>query len=247
MGRRRGWRGERRWRRVLATAAVAVTVSAGLAGCEPRPHVIVYGDSLVWESTTEIRQWAAARGWDATVRTRFGGAPCSLYDTMRSDRGLRPRAVILSFSGNSSYLAPCVGADVVASYRAQVHEVKRIWTGRGAHVAFASVPRLPQETSERVQEVFRGVAPHLGMPFHDGGKYVSPGRVWTYALPCMPGERCVGRQLNPAVPAGQNIVRANDRVHLCPGPGHGFDPCPVYNSGSWRYARALTEVLDTVR
>lgn len=236
-------------RRLVAAVAVALPLVAGLAACQPaKPIVIVYGDSLAWESSREIRDWAAARGYEALVHTRFGGAPCSLYDQMRQDRARKPRVVVLTFSGNTEYLAPCVGSgDYPESYRRQMQEVKRIWTGTGVPLQWVAVPRVPVWPSEETQDAMRAEAQRLGMGVSDGGKYVSPGRTWTWTQPCMRGEQCVGNRINPAVPAGRNIVRANDRVHFCPGPGHGFDPCSTYSSGSWRFARALTEVLPPVR
>lgn len=234
-----------RVRHVLGTLVVALVLSTGLAGCEARPRVIVYGDSLVWEATSHIRAWAAARGWDVTVRQRFGGAPCSLYDEMRWDRGSKPKEVILSFAGNTQYLEPCVGSDLEASYRAQMREVKRIWSGSGTEVTWAAAPYIPQATAERAQDAMRDESYRQGIKVIDGGKYVTPGRVWKWTLPCMPGEHCNGRQLDPKVPAGHNIVRANDLTHFCPGPPHGFDPCQHYMSGGWRYGRALSEALGT--
>lgn len=232
-------------RRAVAGLLAAVVLAVGLGACQPgKPIVVVYGDSLAWESAREIRDWASARGYQAVVHTRFGGAPCSVYDAMREDRGLRPKVVILTFSGNTDYLAPCVGkGDFVASYRAQMREVKRIWTGTGTRLEWVAVPRVPVWPSEEIQDAMRTEAQALGMGVSDGGRYVSPNRTWAWTQPCMSGERCIGRQLNPAVPAGRNIVRADDRVHFCPGKGHGLDPCSTYSSGSWRFARALTEVL----
>ena len=78
-------------RRGLTAVGLALALVAGAAGCRPaKPLVVVYGDSLVWEAGAEIRQWAAARGYRAEIRQRFGGAPCSLFDEMREDRARRP-------------------------------------------------------------------------------------------------------------------------------------------------------------
>lgn len=238
-------RARSRVRHVLGTLAVALVLSTGLVGCEARPRVIVYGDSLVWESGTYIRQWAAAWGWDATLRFRFGGAPCSLYDEMRWDEVSRPEKVIITFAGNSSYLAPCVGADISASYRAQMREVKRIWAGSGTELVWAAVPFIPQPDSEPAQIAMREESLRQGIRVIDGGKYVTPGRVWRWTLPCMPGEYCNGHQLDSKVTPGHNIVRANDLTHFCPGAGHGLDPCAHYMSGAWRFGRALAEALGS--
>lgn len=246
MGQTGGVIGGSRPRRTLATIVVALTALVGAVGCEPnRPLLIVYGDSLVWESGREIRQWAGARGYDTVTRQRFGGAPCSLYDEMRADRRrLHPEAVILSFAGNTRYLEPCIGVDLTASYREQMREVKRIWTGSGTQVTWAAAPVIPNESSGPAQDAMRGEAYRQGLRVVDGGKYVSPGGVWHWTQPCMAGERCIGHQISASVAPGRNIVRSSDRTHFCPGPPHGFDPCRYYSSGSWRYARAITEGLS---
>ncbi len=235
-----------RLRHTLGLLVVAVVLVTGLGGCyRARPRVIIYGDSLVWESIREIRQWASARGFEADVRQRFGGAPCSFFDDMRAARANRPREVILSFAGNPKLLEPCVGNDITASYRAQMREVKRIWTGSGTEVTLAVMPFIPQPDSEPAQEAMRVEAYRQGLKVVDAGKYVTPGRRWFWTQPCMRGELCIGHQLNRAVPPGRNIVRANDKTHFCPGGGHGLRPCALYSSGSWRYARALTEAFVT--
>jgi hypothetical protein len=163
---------------------------------------------------------------------------------MLRDRTTRPDKVILSFGGNSNYLAPCVGPNTVESHRAQIREVKRIWTGWGAGVTIVSVPYIPFEPSEDAQIAMRSEAYRQGMKAADGGIYVTPGRKWYWTRPCMAGERCVGHQINKAVAPGRNIVRSNDRVHFCPGPPHNLEPCGTYSSGSWRYARALTAAVN---
>jgi hypothetical protein len=237
-----------RWRRarrggVTAVVLAALVVSSMGAGRAARPVVIVYGDSLVWESAREIRAWSAARGYDAVVRWRFGGAPCASFDQMRADRALRPKAVIIAFVGSTHQYNPCVGTDVDASYRAQIRTWKEIWTGTGVRLLWAAVPLIRIDWVEAVQVSMSDEATRLGIRVVDGGKYVSPGRVWYWTQPCMPGERCVGSQISRLVPPGRNIVRSSDRTHFCPGPPHGLDPCRYYSSGSWRYARALTEGL----
>jgi len=219
-------------------------VAAGLTSCAPRPRVILYGDSLIWESRVEIGQWAAARGWDARVIPRYAGAPCSLFDQMRQDRADPPETVVMSFVGNRGY-APCVTGDTVASYRAQIQEWKRIWTGTGTRLVLVLVPFTPTDGEpEAVQYAMAQEAARLRIPIVDGGRDITPGRRYFWTQPCLRGERCVGHQINPAVSPGRNIVRANDRTHLCPGPGHGIGPCPTYSSGSWRFARNLTSALS---
>lgn len=237
-----------RLRAVGALVALAALVGS-LAACEPPgPRVYVYGDSLTWEAEGWIRTWGQARGYDVVVHSRFGGAPCSFYGQMRADRGRQgTHAVIVAFSGNPAYMSPCVGPDTVGSHARQLREVAGIWSGSGARVVWAATPRLPAQVSEDVQDAMRAEARRLGLGVADSGRYVTPNRTWAQVLPCLPGERCPGHQINPAVASGRNIVRANDGVHFCPGGGRGFDPCPYYSSGAWRFARALAEAIPARR
>lgn len=226
-----------------------VGVAAGLTACEPPgPRVYIYGDSLAWESREAIQAWGAARKYDVVLHSRFGGAPCSFFDQMRSDRSgpVPVHAVIVAFTGNPAYMSPCVGPDQVASHGQQIRELARIWEGSGAHVIWAATPRLPYDVSERAQDAMRAEATRLGLVVADAGQYVTPHRKWATVMPCLTGEPCVGHEINPAVPPGHNIVRANDGVHFCPGGPRGFTPCPYYSSGAWRFARALTGALTLV-
>jgi hypothetical protein len=201
----------------------------------------------MWEADRLVRQWGSERGYDLVVRFRFGGAPCSFFDQMRADRQDRPYAVIVSFTGNPEYMSPCVGPHTVSSHAYQLKQVKDIWTGSRARLVWAATPRLPYDVSEQVQDAMRAEAQKQGMVVADAGRYVTPNRTWAQVLPCIAGESCVGHQINPAVPGGSNIVRANDGVHFCPGGPRGFDACPYFSAGAWRFAKALTEPLPTRR
>lgn len=239
-------RGRARARLRVAGALLALVGSVGsLAACEPpRPRVHIYGDSLAWEAAGWIRTWGQARGFDVVLHYRFGGAPCSFFDQMRADRRAGgAHAVVVSFTGNPTFMSPCVAADTAASHGRQIREVARIWAGSGTRVVWAATPRLPAQVSEDAQDAMRAEARRQGIGVADAGRYVTPGRAWAQVLPCMSGERCPGHQINPAVPAGSNIIRANDGVHFCPGEGRGFDACPYYSSGAWRYGRGLTEAI----
>lgn len=233
--------------RAPAAALVALLVALGLVGCQPaRPRAIVYGDSLVYESRNEIRAWSHQRGWDLHQVSHFGAAPCTFFDRMRRHRTDPPDVVLVESVGNPDF-APCVGNDVVASFRAQVRELKSIWTGSGTRVVIVLVPAVPTSVSrwsEPVQRAMADEARKVGIEVVDGGALVTPGRRWAWTLPCLRGERCDGHRTDPQVAPGRNIVRANDRTHLCPGEPHGFDPCRHYSSGSWRFARTLTGALD---
>ena len=83
--------------------AVGVVSTAAAAGADADPPVVIlYGDSLAWESQDHFVA-AVTLGTDAAAIGRsFGGtALCDYLDIMRDDAlTLRPAAVVLEFSGN---------------------------------------------------------------------------------------------------------------------------------------------------
>ena len=226
-------------------AVVALVLTTGLVGCEARP-----------DRGHRLRRLAGVGGGrrhpglgrgpgvGRDLRQRFGGAPCSLFDEMRGDRGTKPKEVILSFAGNTNYLEPCVGTDLEASYRAQI--------ARGeAHLDRARArrshgPRCPTSPGHRRAGPGRDAGRVLppGDRVIDGGKYVTPGR-HLEVDPAVHGRRALQRPpARPEVPAGHNIVRANDLTHFCPGPAPRVRPLQGLHVRGWRYARALTEALS---
>lgn len=63
----------------------------------------------------------------------------------------------------------------------------------------------------------------------DGGRYA-------HTLPCLPGERCTGRDADGRPVA---VVRSPHGVHFCPVHTGRGGPCPVYSSGAVRFGRAM--------
>lgn len=68
----------------------------------------------------------------------------------------------------------------------------------------------------------------------------SPTGTWTRVLPCLPFE-----QGHPACVGGVSVVRAADRMHLCPDVYTSVNgqiaPCTTWSSGAWRYAAVMME------
>ena len=99
-------------RAVLTVAVLAVLTSCA---CQVAPRnvrvspgkVLVVGDSLVVEAKAAIE----ARVPGARVVARTGAAPCSLLADAVAAAGSAD-VVVLAFSGNDSFLAPCMsGSD----------------------------------------------------------------------------------------------------------------------------------------
>ncbi len=87
--------------RITGALLVAVLAGLGLAACGPKRVVMVYGDSLVWESQGDIT-WQMGDTYDTRVVSLGGTALCDYSDQIVSDAvALRPSVVVVAFSGNA--------------------------------------------------------------------------------------------------------------------------------------------------
>jgi hypothetical protein len=254
--------------RHASTSSVAVPF-AGPAVFAPEPvvananeaTVVFYGDSLGWESESQLRDALLGAGV-ADVRTRtFGGtAICDWFDEMRKDAAeLRPTVVVVEFSGNA--LTPCMtGPDGVSlgasrdayfeKYAHDIAEVLAIFSGSSSRVVFVGAP-----LSRRVEESHEADANHLNRMYEgfalltpnvtyvDAGAAVLREGHFTETLPCLPSEPCLGGTDADGVPV--NVVRAPDGGHFCPGAPEArqgvTQTCPVWSSGAYRFAHAIAD------
>jgi hypothetical protein len=228
--------------------AIGVVVLAlGLSGCfgpkgaPAKPVVILYGDSLSWESRGAF-QLTLGPDVDVVHRNFPGVAICDYLDEMATDVvTLRPRAVVLEFAGN--VLTPCVRPFIgnvntlVSKYAGDAAFATSLFTSRGVPVHLMGAPLLPgwpTDPTRQLHAAYAAVATQGGplASFTDAGRAVldDQGR-YTDTLPCLPGE-------GPAqgCSGGRITVRSPDRVHFCPTTG---DPCPVWSSGAWRFGAAM--------
>ena len=96
---------------VLLGAVLAIAASCACQTAPrrtvARPQVLVVGDSLVVESQDAIRSQLPG----VRVVARTGAAPCSVIDEAVRVAS-SAHVVVLAFSGNNSFLAPCMnGSD----------------------------------------------------------------------------------------------------------------------------------------
>jgi hypothetical protein len=227
----------------IAVAALAIVLSGcfGPNGQSSRPLVILYGDSLSWESRGGF-QLTLGSGVDVVHRNYPGVAICDYLDEMANDAAvLRPRAVVLEFAGN--VLTPCIRPFIgstntlVGKYAGDAATATAIFTAKGIPVYLMGAPLLPgwnPDPTPQLHAAYAAVASRAGplASFTDAGRAVldAQGR-YTSTLPCLPGE-------GPAqgCQAGRITVRSPDRVHFCPA---AVDPCPVWSSGAWRFGAAM--------
>ena len=200
-----------------------------------RPRVLVVGDSLMVESQDAIRtQLPGVR-----VVARTGAAPCSLIDeAVRAARSAD--VMVLAFSGNNSFLAPCMkGSDqrIGGAYR-DSYEDYATRIGR-SKLRMALTP-VWDDSHAANGVTARGVAEAWattrGIPVVDaavglGGDRFLPDDIRRDGEPGSGSEAFVS-------------LRSPDRVHLCVAPDYrrGFvgPACPSGSSaGVTRFAAGI--------
>jgi hypothetical protein len=226
-----------------------------------RPVVVLYGDSLAWESRQSFVESFADRP-DVEVHTRtFGGtAICDWLDEMAADAAsIAPGIVVVEFSGNS--FTPCMydasgvpvtGPAVTERYAGDAATVISTFAPVGTHVVFAGAPVSGPTSAAvgRMNDLYRDIANgHDGVWYADAGAAVLVDDSYTITLPCLSSEPCQGGYNSDGLPV--NVVRAPDGVHFCPVSGDAVqgvtDDCPVWSSGAYRYGRALAQpVIDAL-
>jgi hypothetical protein len=228
---------------------------------DERPVVVLYGDSLSWESHEHfVAAFTSLPHVQVVTRTFGGTAICDFFDAMGNDAAeLAPGAVVVQFSGNA--LTPCmqdgsgqplVDEAYLQRYRADAEAAIEIFESVGTHVylAGAPIPRLDGQSSDFrggvLNQMYAEVASaHPGAATYvDAGAAVLEAGRWVEVLPCLPDEPCDGvDDSGRAV----NVVRAPDGNHFCP---TGDDAqagvtstCRVWSSGAYRFARAMASAV----
>ena len=222
----------KRWSSILAIGAIVVLVATAAvvaAVSAPTRRVILYGDSLAFESR-DYFALALARGAGVEVVDRtFGGtAICDRLDQMRRDvRELQPVAVVLEFIGNNATRCTSgpngrlTGDDLVRKYRDDAHAATGIFAGAGVRVYWIGGPQGPGPPATAFTGV-RGVyeaeptrltfatPPFPRVEFVDAGQAVLDRGRFASSLPCLPSE---GEAEGCA--DGHIRVRADDGIHFC--------------------------------
>ena len=235
---------------------VASVVVAAAVGTHRR--VILYGDSLAFESR-DFFALALQSGSDVEVVDRtFGGtAICDRLDRMRRDlHDLQPTAVVLEFVGNNvtdcmrGPNGPLAGDELVQKYRDDARIATEIFAGVGVRVYWMGAPSIATAPADDFTDVRSGyeqeasrltfaTPPLPRVRYVDAGQAVLEGGRFTATMPCLPsegpGEGCVD---------GRIPVRALDGLHFCPvRTSEGGDRCPVYSSGAARFGLAMAQAI----
>jgi hypothetical protein len=250
--------------RARSAQPVPATATRGFVNAPPAtPTVVLYGDSLAWESQDFFRAALNAAGITDVHSETFGGtAICDWLDQMRADAiTLHPTAVVLEFSGNA--LTRCMqGPDGQAlsgvayweHYRADAQAAISIFASAHSRIFVAGSPisRVQEATGDFHGGLVNAMYEELAGEHADVATYVDAGAAvldhghWTATLPCLLNEPCTGG--TDLLNRGVNVVRAPDGGHFCPASEQAkrgvVGTCPVWSSGAFRYGNAMaTPVL----
>jgi hypothetical protein len=219
-------------------------------------HVFLYGDSLASEAGPYFAYFGSASGKAAIVTEDYGGtAVCDWLSKMKSDATTyHPQAVALQFSGNAS--TPCMAGyepetpEYYLKYISDTTTAINIFRAIGAKVYLVGYPISYSASTgtdpnwDQLNLDYQTIAnqnPGVVEWVDAGTSVEGADGTFTWTLPCLSWEPCVGTQLG--YPAGTNVVRAPDGVHFCPDGKPGLNgvvgSCDVYMSGDLRYGAAM--------
>lgn len=244
---------------------------------QTKPVVLIVGDSLVAAATPDLKGLspsdmitAVLAGVGASpcdlragyqAAPGFGGGYLSFKATMRS---VRPKVVVLAFTGNpgvsdqACIRAPAAAyslSTIVANYRSALRAMGTLATRAGAKVYLSATPArnpdVPEGWQDQSQHGYNGdpafntmmstLASSMGWTFDTAAAAAisGPGLGWALYLPCQPhtSEACVhGRE--------QIRYGGPDAIH-CDAPG--TNGTGTTSDGSLRFAHGLlVEPLATV-
>ena len=239
---------------MVVIVALIAAAAAVAAAASPTRRVILYGDSLAFESR-DFFSFAMQSAADVEVvdRTYGGTAICDRLDQMRRDlHDLQPAAVVLEFVGNNvtdcmrGPNGPLTGDALAQKYGQDARIATSIFGGAGVRVFWMGAPASsgPRASDfERVRQVYEAeplrltfaTPPLERVEYVDAGQAVLDHGKFTDTLPCLPtegpAEGCVD---------GRIQVRAADGLHFCvvrvPGDA---SRCPVYPAGAARFGFAM--------
>lgn len=244
-------------KRASVTVAIAalVGVTAVLAATTaPKRRVILYGDSLAFESR-DFFSLAMQSDADVEVVDRtFGGtAICDRLDQMRHDlHDLQPTAVVLEFVGNNVTNCmrgpdgPLTGDALVQKYRHDARSATSIFAGAGVRVYWMGAPAVsgPLESDfVRVRRAYEAeprrltfaTPPLRRVEFVDAGQAVLDHGRFTDTLPCLPTEGPAEGCVDGRIP-----VRSADGIHFCLARiPRDASRCSAYPAGAARFGFAM--------
>jgi hypothetical protein len=216
----------------------------------PHESVDLFGDSLAYQAEPYLDMFFEETGGYTVSNNTYGGtATCDWLSRMTAAATQRPQAAILVFSGNA--FTPCMDGVAPGSpqyfdlYTTYTEQAIATFSAVGAHMFLVGTPIDLSSVAgwDRLDNIYRQLARSnpLNVTYVDAGAAVeSPGRAFTWQLPCM--------SIEPScAPGGINIVRSPDGSHFCPDGARStagvIGPCHEYSSGAFRFALAIVSAV----
>jgi hypothetical protein len=238
----------------IASSSPAVTApsTTPAVAAGTKPHVIIYGDSLVTQAEPYLTLVSPALGLDVEARALGGTAACDFLAPLNDDlQAERADLVVWAFSGNS--IGSCMvdddgnvltGDAVWDRYRADTTTAIEAAAETGVPFVLASppAPALPGDPWEQLDTVYREIAAeHPSVLYADAGVAISPVGEFIATQRCLPFELRIPVAREACGGAnGEITVRGSDG-HFCPQPSTTGLECPTYSSGAMRYAINLLQ------
>jgi hypothetical protein len=256
----------------LTTATVVETSTAAAASSLGTGAVDAYGDSLLDQVQSELQFQLGLNQIDLTVHAFGGTALCDWIPIIESRVDAGDTAlVVIEFSGDA--FTPCMAgvsteAELLAKYQSDLTYIATWLHDRGVPLLVVGQPPAIQPTGGpivipttwSVGQIPQGYAPsapafndmyestvsgfqqqgwNIGYVAADSA-VAAPNGNWTYVLPCLSFETAaMGCNAQ-----GLIEVRSPNFAHFCP--VQGVEPCPVWSSGAWRYATAISSDVSSL-
>jgi len=245
---------------VLAFAAVTgLYMHSVQAKSIPVPATAVfYGDSIMYESTSQMNaQFASKSGWTDKITAFPGSAPCDWFTQLQTDLStLHPNIVVLETQGNSitdcmkdsnGNLIPFGSQAWLDKYRTDIDFYFSNATATGAKVLYVNALPEPNTTTNKQLNSLIAVAKTEAGKYHGVSvtgaprNSVSSSGAFVWRKNCLAGETAA--MGCGSLVAGKITVRSPDGVHLCPinftDLNSWYAGCQVYSSGEVRWGQSI--------
>ena len=254
---------------MLLVSAGLASCTIPLKSTAPKPlRVEVWGDSFTAQAQPYIDFYLnLSRKAKVVVHAYGATATCDWFSDMYSETnpqnpaGFHPQVAIVQFAGDA--FTRCMhqkngvaysGQALVNKYSADSRYAIGIFAQRNIPVYFMSTPLTLYQS-----KLYTGLSPIGQMlrqlparfpaknlvRYLDGANPLELNGKFTWALPCLPWEKCTGRWANGTRTV---IVREPDGVHFCPVAERpnifGIRVCPVPMPGAARFALTMNGALS---
>ena len=225
---------------VLVAMLGIVGATAAVAGALPaNKTVLIYGDSLTWESRNKLlAQFPLTAGWTRVVRGDPYTAACSWIPQISSDLAAHPNPGFVVIESAGNIVDSCPNA---ATALQQIADL----VPDTARLIYLRTPASPLLQSRF--DAVESAAGEAGYEIQTApSEAIAPHATFSLTLPCLRAEGIKqGCGVAPAAP-GQILVRnPTDWLHFCPSP-FTTRGCGVYSSGEVRWAKSIGALIKSM-